>query len=100
MEQEPEKSSIEYKCPYLDQCCFIQDNIERMPELIRRIQERYCAVEDVVCARRYLYDGISPNAVPPLMLPEQIQWARQIIEECEGDEKNNSRIASVQSNDD
>jgi predicted nucleotide-binding protein (sugar kinase/HSP70/actin superfamily) len=72
-----------YECPFLDQCEFIQNNIDKMPELIQRTKERYCTQPESECARRWLYVECGGRAVPPLMLPEQTAWARQIMEETE-----------------
>jgi hypothetical protein len=96
MEKEPKKTPDRYICLFFEQCNFVQDNAERMPELIQRTQERFCMVQDSKCARRQLYETWGAEVVPPLMLPEQTDWAKQIRDECEGDRTENSRAASVQ----
>ena len=71
----------ECKCPFLDQCDFVKDNETKIPELIQRTRQRYCCNHPERCARHNLYETIDPDVVPPLMLPDQHEWARQIIEE-------------------
>ena len=71
----------EYTCPYLDQCDLIQQNTTRIPELMSRLRRNFCTNETNRCERRDLYAQHNRTAVPPLMLPDQYDWARQIIEE-------------------
>lgn len=71
------------KCPYIKSCSLIQQNKTRMPNLIQRIQDYYCALESVRCARRWIYDTLGESFVPPLLLPNQWEWARQLATEME-----------------
>jgi len=71
-----------HECPFLDECAFIHNNRAKMPELVNRIYERYCTkTASHECARYRVYQTLGAKDVPPLMLPDQIDWARQIIEE-------------------
>lgn len=79
--EDPDSKQIDYTCPYLDKCLLVQQNETKIPELIQRIRQRYCSKENVSCARRYLYEQLDSNLVPPLMLPDQHEWAKQIIED-------------------
>ena len=55
-----------------------------MPNLIRRIHDYYCVGVSFQCARRWIYDTLGEAFVPPLLLPNQWEWARQIATETEG----------------
>ncbi len=79
--QEFNSDKSECRCPFLDQCCFIRDNAVKIPELIQRTRQRYCCNHPDRCARHKLYETIGSDVVPPLMLPDQHEWCRQIIEE-------------------
>jgi len=71
-------------CPFLGQCAFIDQNQEKMPELVSRLRDKYCTKEShCECARFQIYELPGDHTVPPLMLPDQIDWARQIIEELD-----------------
>ena len=53
-----------------------------MPELVERIQKTYCTTLSCCrCARFQIAQNLGLDAVPQLMLPNQNQWATQIIEE-------------------
>ncbi|MHC4988962.1 MAG: hypothetical protein ACYTFX_10790 [Planctomycetota bacterium] len=56
---------------------------EKMAELSQRIYDNYCTNPSSQCARRWLYEQAGAGAVPPLMLPGQFDWARQIAEELQ-----------------
>jgi hypothetical protein len=75
------------KCPHIGSCSLIQQNTARMPNLVQRIRDYYCAWESLRCARRWLYDTLGHSFVPPLLLPNQWEWARQIVTETEDDGK-------------
>ena len=74
------------KCSHVRSCNLIQDNISRMPNLIQRIQDYYCDWESLRCARRWIYDTLGKTSVPPLLLPNQWEWARQIAMEIEAED--------------
>jgi len=78
--------TTERQCPFLNQCDFIRDLQEKTPELIRRIRSLHCTkTVHSQCARFQVHQSLGSDAVPPLMFPEQNDWARQIIEEYECD---------------
>jgi hypothetical protein len=68
-------------CPFQEQCALVEILREKMPELSQRIFQNYCTTASSQCARRQLYEQIGPRAVPPLMLPGQLNWACQIADE-------------------
>lgn len=70
-----------YICPYVEQCHFL-NNSETMPELIERTIERYCTNIDGKCSRMWIFETLGASAVPDLMLPNQYDWARQIVEDA------------------
>ncbi|MHC4291371.1 MAG: hypothetical protein ACYSTR_04080 [Planctomycetota bacterium] len=71
------------ECPFFGSCSLIQKNQTRMPNLVQRIQDYYCTGESLQCARRWIYDTLGQAFVPPLLLPNQWEWARQIATETE-----------------
>lgn len=73
------------QCLYLEQCDLIQKNKTSMPNLVERIQKYYCSKLTFQCARRLIYDILGVSFVPPLLLPNQWEWAKQII--CEHEEE-------------
>ena len=74
--------TTEHQCSFLNQCDLVRKNATKTPELIRRIQSQHCTKADYrQCARFQIYESLGTDAVPPLMLPEPTDCARQIIEE-------------------
>jgi len=71
-----------YVCPFMEQCHFLLSNYETMPELVERTVEHYCTNSQARCARLELYESLGAAAVPELMLPNQYDWARQIVEDA------------------
>jgi hypothetical protein len=72
-------------CPYEAQCCFILNNRDAMPELISRIRKRYCTNQISACARVRIYEALGPARVPSLLMPNQHEWARQILADAAAD---------------
>ncbi|MHC4907785.1 MAG: hypothetical protein ACYTBW_06000 [Planctomycetota bacterium] len=72
------------QCPLMDTCAFLCENRTTMPELVERIQGFKIA------------QSVGTEKVPPLMLPEQVEWAQQIIEECDRDLESGGRLAGVE----
>ena len=67
-----------------------------MPELIERIQDTYCTKPArSECARFKIAQSVGLEKVPPLMLPEQVEWARQIIAESDRDLEADGQLAEV-----
>lgn len=76
-------------CPYIEQCDLVTKNMSRMPKLIKRIQSYYCNKLTSQCARRWIFDTLGKRYLPPLLLPNQWEWAREII--CEHDENEKTK---------
>jgi 4'-phosphopantetheinyl transferase EntD len=54
-----------------------------MPELVSRIKDTYCTTTSCCrCARFQIAQNVGLDAVPHLMLPNQTEWASQILAEC------------------
>ena len=68
-------------CPFWEPCGFVQSLEKKMGELAHRIYTNHCTDDSSSCARRHLYENGLSHVVPPLMLPRQTEWARQIREE-------------------
>ncbi|MHC4232371.1 MAG: hypothetical protein ACYSQY_05335 [Planctomycetota bacterium] len=85
------------QCPLMDTCAFLCENRTTMPELVERIQDTYCTKPArSECARFKIAQSVGTEKVPPLMLPEQVEWAQQIIEECDRDLESGGRLAGVE----
>lgn len=85
------------QCPLMDTCVFLRENRTTMPELVERIQDTYCTKPArSECARFKIAQSVGTEKVPPLMLPEQVEWAQQIIEECDRDLESGGRLAGVE----
>jgi len=75
-------AKTDYQCSLVEKCVLLRNNETKMPELVNRIRQQYCKTEDFCqCARFHIYESAGLAAVPPLMLPDQFDWSRQIIEE-------------------
>ena len=80
----------------MSQCDFVRENRTKMPELVNRIQDHYCSKAAYCqCARFRIYQSLGTAATPPLMLPEQIEWSRQIIEEYGHDSSTDQQPAEA-----
>jgi hypothetical protein len=85
------------QCPYVDSCVFLRENRTKMPELIARIQADYCTNPACCrCARFRISQSLGLDKVPALMLPDQIDWARQIVQEFGGDLETDGQLAEAQ----
>ena len=94
--KKPACETTEHQCPLLDQCDLIHENATKKPELIRRIQSHYCTkTAHCQCARFQVHQSRGSAAVPPLMLPEQIDWAQQIIEEYGCDARTEEQVVEA-----
>ena len=91
--KKPVCETTNYECPFLSQCDFIRENEAKMPELIHRIQSEYCTKALSRCARFRVRQALGPDALPPLLLPDQLDWARQIIEEYGRDPRTDEQTA-------
>lgn len=72
-----------YICPFLLQCTFMETHQEKTPELAQWFYKQHCTSESTKCALRMVYETLGSDAGKVLMLPDQIDWADQIIAEYE-----------------
>ncbi|MFZ9033779.1 MAG: hypothetical protein ACO21J_07495 [Anaerohalosphaeraceae bacterium] len=94
---ETNNKTEDLQCPLMDTCAFLRENRTTMPELVERIQDTYCTKPArSECARFKIAQSVGTEKVPPLMLPEQVEWAQQIIEECDRDLESGGRLAGVE----
>lgn len=83
MNNELLSETTDCQCPFLSLCNFVRDNKTKFPDLVARIQNNYCSKPACCrCARFRIYQILGADGVPLLMLPDQTEWARQIVEEC------------------
>ena len=82
--------STDCKCPFLDRCTLLLHHENRMPNLIDSVKKYYCTNHISQCARKWIYETIGQNYVPPLLLPNQWEWAESIASDLhdEGELKN------------
>ena len=78
---EKETSSGRY-CPYMEVCNILKTHQENLPGLVNRFREHYCLKNHHVCARRWIWDFLGPENVPELMMPQQHDWAEQLLIEA------------------
>ena len=78
MQEEKEKLLTEL-CPYFETCDMIQGGHERFPELVGRFKQKYCSGNHTACSRRWVWDFLGVEKVPELMMPQQHDWAQQIL---------------------
>ncbi|MFZ9023344.1 MAG: hypothetical protein ACO3BO_01210 [Anaerohalosphaeraceae bacterium] len=94
---ETNNKTEDLQCALMDTCAFLRENRTTMPELVERIQDTYCTKPArSECARFKIAQSVGTEKVPPLMLPEQVEWAQQIIEECDRDLESGGRLAGVE----
>ena len=93
---ETNNKTEDLQCPFVDSCAFLLENRTKMPELVERIQDTYCTKPACrKCGRFQVSQSVGLEKVPPLMLPEQVEWAQQIIEESDRDLKADGQLAGV-----
>lgn len=69
-------------CAYIEQCKNLSDKHGlQMPKLASIFRERYCMDQFDQCARYRVAAVLGPMQIPDFMLPSQIEWAAQIIQE-------------------
>jgi hypothetical protein len=67
-------------CELNQTCPFLNDpTICDMPELIKQFKTTYCLEDNTNCARHTIFRVLGRNAVPKLMMPNQLEWAKQIL---------------------
>ena len=78
-DQMTNNNQVTVACPFEHQCAFILNNREKMPERIDKTRKQYCANSFSACARVKVYETLGPSCVPSLLLPNQHEWAKQIL---------------------
>lgn len=69
-------------CPKKDVCTLLTDKtFQKMPGLLQRFRQNFCDSDFALCARYQVAKECGDAFVPDPMLPTQIDWARQIIQE-------------------
>ncbi len=69
-------------CPKKDACSLLTDKtFQKMPGLLQRFRKNFCEGDFTLCARYKVAAACADDVVPESMLPTQIDWALQIIQE-------------------
>lgn len=68
-------------CPHLNQCP-LASQLGSLRTLIDRFKTNYCFKNHHVCARRWIHDFLGVEKVPELMMPQQHDWAEQLLFEA------------------
>ena len=69
-------------CPYLEVCGLIQTHQDNLPGLVDRFKQDYCFHNHLACSRRWIQDFLGAEKVPELMMPQQHEWAEQLLFEA------------------
>ena len=69
-------------CPYMQECMILTTHQENLPGLVNRFKNHYCLKNHHVCARRWIQDFLGIESVPELMMPQQHDWAEQLLMEA------------------
>lgn len=69
-------------CPYMEGCDILKTHQDNLPGLVNRFKEHYCLKNHHVCARRWIRDFLGVESVPELMMPQQHDWAEQLLIEA------------------
>ncbi len=68
------------RCPLYESCAFLKDEtFEKMRGLVHRFQQIYCQGNYSGCARYKIASALGESFVPTLMMPNQIEWADQVL---------------------
>ena len=67
-------------CQLLETCVFFNDkHIQNLGDLTRRLKIQYCKGQFAQCARYKVARALGRECVPPLMIPNQMDWANEIL---------------------
>jgi hypothetical protein len=67
-------------CPYHEKCPMFGNQIcTKFPPLSEKLKDQYCRGKFETCARKCVRETIGKEFVPTMMLPQQSDWARQIL---------------------
>ncbi len=68
------------RCEHMEICkLFAIDAIASNEKLQERFKGTFCNDNSSKCARRLIREKLGKEFVPAVMLPNQIDWARQIL---------------------
>jgi hypothetical protein len=68
------------ECELNQTCPFFNDAIVcDLPELIKQLKHTYCLGNNTQCARYSIFRVLGRNAVPKSLMPNQHEWAKQIL---------------------
>ena len=67
-------------CELIQECSFFNSpKTDNMPRLFERLKSIYCQGDCSKCARYDLFQALGGEVIPTEMLPNQHDWARQIL---------------------
>lgn len=69
-------------CEKLPGCPMVKETRGNSPEFCMKIKEKYCNDNNSECARYMIVREVGGDFVPPDLQPDQIEEAKEIIEEC------------------
>ncbi|MBL7214118.1 MAG: hypothetical protein ISS71_00405 [Phycisphaerae bacterium] len=78
-ETDKKENSSGQRCPYFKTCEFIQSQEDKLPRLTNQFKENYCLKNYYACSRRWIQDFLGAEKVPELMMPQQHDWAEQLL---------------------
>lgn len=83
--EDTEKNEIAWEqcCPHMTICRMIQAHEGTLLTLIDRFKTHYCFNNHHACARRWVHDFLGAEAVPDLLMPQQHDWAEQLLFEAD-----------------
>lgn len=72
-------------CKRIDGCIFVKNGLaaEDTDAELTDMIETFCRGDNTSCARNMIASMLSPADVPAVMLPTDVEWAQEIITECE-----------------
>ena len=86
----------EEQCPNVGCCKLIVEQGLTTPALIGRIKSQYCLNSDHLhCDRFHVYQALSLEEVPLLMLPNQTEWAQQVIQEAKSSKPEEQKTVNL-----
>ena len=60
----------------------LKNHQANLPGLVNRFKEHYCGKDHYLCARRWIRDFLGAEKVPELLMPQQHDWAEQLLIEA------------------
>ena len=69
-------------CEKLSGCPMVNGNRGNSLEFCEKIKEKYCNDNNLECARYMIVREVGSDFVPQDLEPDQIEEAKEIIEEC------------------